>query len=468
MTATFAFDAPLKSLDISLEAYLSAGKASATFQGSYSSGGDWSLEAHVDDFDVDAVSDFFEHITGDTLQSPSKTVIIIGSADIEVSKSAADDRASLTITLDNVEFDKYKASEVELQVSSSGILLTGTIPEIVFKDITLKQASMQVSFEKKDASRSSDVALAGIIEFDPCPGLKFSAAVHLYSGDDDTLEWTIYGSFANAAKVSLADIVQELRNTAFGGLAIENVLFVVASQDDPEISSMNPEKYEIREGIFCPFDYIVCALLINYVKGIQVCAAVEEVPGFRQLLRRKSPAMTLYAGWSKPAANPASSDHPGGFVLGILFPMPISIHLGRGIMTDPISLQLQTNAPFSLDISGGIKVPVAKSPEPLDFQMTLGIIGGVADELPTVDFSASMDGFWVDPFGIGDQVKVGQELLMNLSIVLPQFFITGLPTSFGFKGGIDIGETILHAAIDISENPERAYFASLPINFMHS
>lgn len=171
-------------------------------------------------------------------------------------------------------------------------------------------------------------------------------------------------------------------------------------------------------------------------------------------MRHTAPELTLYASYSKAAIGP---DKPHGFTLDIDLPSPIAIHLGRGITTDPISLQLQTSSPFTLDITSGLKVPVAKSPQPLDFHMTLSITGSAGGQPPTVNVSASMDGYWVDPFGLGDQVRIGNELLMNLGIILPQFFVTGVPSEFGFKGGIAVGDRSVQMAVSISEDPERMW-----------
>jgi hypothetical protein len=50
----------------------------------------------------------------------------------------------------------------------------------------------------------------------------------------------------------------------------------------------------------------------------------------------------------------------------VLLPTPSVVNLGRGITTDPFKLQIQTKPPM-LQLEAGLKVPVPKQSEPLDF-----------------------------------------------------------------------------------------------------
>ncbi|KZT37444.1 hypothetical protein SISSUDRAFT_987692 [Sistotremastrum suecicum HHB10207 ss-3] len=65
-----------------------------------------------------------------------------------------------------------------------------------------------------------------------------------------------------------------------------------------------------------------------------------------------------------------------------------------------------------------------------------------------------MSGYWRDPLGIGEQIQIGDKIMLSLVLVLPEFFATGLPSGFGFAGGISIGNTTLKTAVEISEDPE--------------
>jgi hypothetical protein len=156
------------------------------------------------------------------------------------------------------------------------------------------------------------------------------------------------------------------------------------------------------------------------------------------ILRHSAPGLILSAAWNKTS----------GFVLDIDFPADGIIQLGRGIKTDPIELQINFQ-PIRLMIDAGLKVPVPKSPNPLDFRLGLSI------ENEEVYVSGQMTGDWIDPFGISPRVKIGPNLALELGIILPQFVITGIPSAFGFSGGLSIGDVKGYVAVQVNEDPTR-------------
>ena len=81
--------------------------------------------------------------------------------------------------------------------------------------------------------------------------------------------------------------------------------------------------------------------------------------------------------------------------------------------------------------------------------MTLTIV----DEDITV--TGQMYGLWNDPFGISEYISIGPDLALEIGIVLPTFFVTGLPGEFGFSGEIQIGDVTGSIALQISEDPMR-------------
>ncbi len=163
-----------------------------------------------------------------------------------------------------------------------------------------------------------------------------------------------------------------------------------------------------------------------------------EVDPFTKLLRTKSfPGLTLCCRWSNSS-----------FALHVVLPTETMIHLGNGITTDPIDLSIQSD-PVNLQISTGVSVPVAGSKAPLDFKASLSVVE------EDVTLTGEMDGLWTNPFGISRNVTIGPELALQLQINLLLFPETGLPTSFGFSGGIIVGSTEGEAAVQISEDPTR-------------
>jgi hypothetical protein len=96
------------------------------------------------------------------------------------------------------------------------------------------------------------------------------------------------------------------------------------------------------------------------------------------------------------------------------------LYLGHGITTTPFTHAIQTR-PVQLILSAGLKVTVAHSPEPLLFTLSLGtnFLGASA--------TGQMSGWWVNPFGISPNVKIGPNLALSIDIIFSQFISTGTP-----------------------------------------
>ncbi|KAG8718276.1 hypothetical protein FRC09_012899 [Ceratobasidium sp. 395] len=419
LSATFNASAPLTSLDCSLSAHLRAESASASIMGFYTVGGNYSVSAYVENLGCQGVADLFRHHTGQELLLPDHVDITIGSAIVEISKDGG-----LSISADKLEFDHYTSANATIKLSSNGALVRAEVERIDLPGdlgIGLASAYMQVSFEKQGSNKSTDVALGGKVVFDGIDLPAISAGVHLYKSESKKLQWTIYGTFTDLGNTTtLGQLFPELQGTFLQTFALQDLLFIAASQDDPLVSQMNPQKYPIK-------------------KGVQFSALFGQIDSFNKLLRRSSfPGLLLSARWT-----------PGdSFLLDVLLPTNTLIHLGRGITTDPIVLSINTKQ-LLLQISTGVKVPVPESTIPLDFRASLMIKG------ESVDLNGEMRGLWRNPFGISKSVAVGPFLELGLGIDLAIFPETGLPSRFSFAGGLSIGETEGQVAVQISELPSQ-------------
>lgn len=127
-------------------------------------------------------------------------------------------------------------------------------------------------------------------------------------------------------------------------------------------------------------------------------------------MRGPVPGLTLSAGWSKSK----------GFTLDVFFPTPTILNLGNGITTTPLTMSIQTK-PVQLVLNAGLKVPVAHSPAPLLFSLFL------STNLMGASATGQMSGWWVNPLGISQQVKVGPNLALSVDINFAQFLSTGTP-----------------------------------------
>ncbi|KAG8777477.1 hypothetical protein FRC16_004134 [Serendipita sp. 398] len=207
-------------------------------------------------------------------------------------------------------------------------------------------------------------------------------------------------------------------------LHLQGAALVIASADDAELGALTHSKYQIR-------------------KGVQVCAVLSDLPTVNKIVgenKGQSLGLILRAGWSPSA----------GFSLDIFFPSPTTFHIGQGIITDPISLKIVLGGTPQLKIIGGAFIPVEGRKEPLHFHLDL--------TLETLTASAtgqlSAPGGWRNPFGISEQLVIGPDLALKVSIVYSTFFIQG-PSGFGFVGGLKIGKVVGKMEFNIEEVPSR-------------
>ena len=151
--------------------------------------------------------------------------------------------------------------------------------------VSLVAGYMEVSFEKRGSGRSSDVALGGTVQLEGLPSVpSIEAGVHLYktsTGSND-LQWTVYGSFtALGNTTTLGELFSELKGSFLQDFALQDLMFVAASSDDPVLSHMNPQKYPIRKGE-CSFRTMLrLACLFIYVcygRGPIFCTAWRGRP----------------------------------------------------------------------------------------------------------------------------------------------------------------------------------------------
>ncbi len=151
----------IESLDFALTANLRTDTWAARFEGHYASKTNYSISARIEDMGCDGLLDLFHHISGDSVSLPEHCDITIGSAFI-----LFDHANGLTITADHLAFDKYSSADATIHLSSNGVVIHGDVSNIEFPEIDLQVVSafIDVSLVKAGSSRSSDVALGGIVK----------------------------------------------------------------------------------------------------------------------------------------------------------------------------------------------------------------------------------------------------------------------------------------------------------------
>ncbi|PVF91964.1 hypothetical protein CPB86DRAFT_718414 [Serendipita vermifera] len=402
------------SMDVSAE--LEYNMTNIVLEGSYAAGGEFSLRAQVDNFDMNTVSDVFESMTHDSIKIPDIDVKI-ASASMSISSETG-----LEIKLQDVNVAGHTSANATLAINSANVLIRGDLTSdvIEFGDVQVRKAYLQVKLDsgKSAHGKRVDTIVGGEVEF---VGLTFEAAVHLYPSSDENkgTDWTVLAALTSGTDTfTLSEIASELDGTPFN-LALSQVVFVAASKDDPELGQMITSGYTFQQ-------------------GVQICATLTEIPVLNDLVRGAVPGLILNASWSKDA----------GFKLRVALPNPMTLDLGDGIRTTPMALEIDTKPP-QLSVSAGVEIPVAHSPTPLTFTFSLG--ANVIEAKAT----GEMKGWWVNPLGLSEKVKIGPNLALSVEIIFAQFVSTGTPSGFGIRGGLMIGNAEAQFALNVSEDPMR-------------
>ncbi|KIK65994.1 hypothetical protein GYMLUDRAFT_954339 [Collybiopsis luxurians FD-317 M1] len=412
-TGDIQLGSPMRSFDFEVTATFQYKSTAAIFNGSYAAGGAFSLTAAITNFNLMNINDIFESITNGSLNFPDLDVRI-GSASITVASGSG-----LTIALQNVRVGDHVAANALLNISPSGVVIRGDVTSnnpIVFGDVELRKAYLEITLPNK--LKGSGVLLGGEIAFE---SFTLDALVHLYEGRDGSgFQWTVIASLSAAGNtLALSRLTPELKGT-FLDLALSNAVFVAASQEDPLVFSYLATPYSIHQ-------------------GVQICATLSPIEALDSLMRSPTPTsgLILSAGWSKTT----------GFALDVIMPSESVIHLGNGIVTDPFTLRIQGGISPMLLVIAGVQIPVEPKGNKLDFRLSLGInvLGASA--------SAQVHGWWVNPLGLGEEVKIGPDVALAIEIFFAQFLATGTPSGFGIVGGLAIGKTSASVAMQISENP---------------
>ncbi|KEP51319.1 hypothetical protein V565_063650 [Rhizoctonia solani 123E] len=413
-STSFALSSPWNSLTFNVSANLNYEDVSTTFHGTYSPRGTFDLQAPIHNVTLETINTLFRLVSHDDLALPDVD-ISIGTASLTLSSGSR-----FSIAFDHVTIGDYTSLDPSLAITPNNATLRGNLTTNVvqFGEIELKDPFLQVTFEKKDSSKTTDVIIGGNVTFST---LNFPAAVYLYKSPDlsaQSLEWTVLAALTvgNDA-LALSKVVPEVEGTAFD-LALTHTVFVAASRDDPSLGNMITSGFAFHQ-------------------GVQVCAAVGEIDALNSLMRGPVLGLTISANWS--AAN--------GFDLQVYMPTPTRLSLGNGVTTTPFTLAIATKPEVQLILSAGLNVPVAHSSAPLVF--TLSLDSG----LTSAQATGQMSGWWVNPFGISPNVKVGPNMGLSISVLYATFVTTGLPSGLAIQGGLMIGQTQAQLALRIDEDP---------------
>ncbi|KAK4161616.1 hypothetical protein QBC43DRAFT_302785 [Cladorrhinum sp. PSN259] len=423
LSVGFDLSAPLDTLVFEIQASLDVGPVVVSFSGYYSTSGDFGVVGYIENLGLEGLKDLYLNLFGQELDLPDVDISI---HDCSI---AIDRDAGFTLTVHNLKVGDHAAFGGQVKLGTSGLFLKATVDgeSLVIHDVDIKKASLEVELNSACSGSKASVMIRGEALWH---GHDLEVGVHLYQNpepDARGLEYTCVGTFKAASSTggfSLADLVPALRDTFMKDISLERITLVAASRADAQFGPLKTGAFPIR-------------------KGVHVCAILGEIEQFTTMSGGKHDEnLILMAGWTP--------NQGLGLEIDILFSSDKTLHLGRGIVTDPIELKLLLKGDPELVITGGAKIPVQGQAEPLHFMLNLKL-----DDLrASATGHLATKGGWKNPFGICKDLVLGPDLALSIDILYETFLITG-PCGFGFVGGAAVGKKQAQLAFQVDEIPSK-------------
>ena len=395
--------------EISLNADLQVAQTTFHFSGKITAEGAGML-ARISTFTLDDLGNLFNNITGDHIAAPDFDVSF---EDVYLSLATAD------ITIDSTDVKKglstgckitaYEHSgHVSAVVSTTGIEFNGALDDLSIGPVDITKANMSISLNAASTGKPSSFALTGeaIIE-----SLTLDCKIAYEKNTDGTSNQLVYAAIA-ANEFGLSSVFPAAKGSFLDTFRFSKIAFIYSSDDaetdDPDFD------FEVKQ-------------------GLQLIGVMEDIQALSTLTHSNKAGLIFSA-------------HYGNTTDLSIAIADTRINLGPSVVCDELKIGIVLTPEPAMSLLFGIAVTVPKQSDPLHFDLMLEL--GIAEARG----SATMKGYWVNPFGVNG-LKIGPELALQIGIIYAQFVSTGLPSEFGFAGGLQLGDIIGKLAVNISEDP---------------
>lgn len=316
-----------------------------------------------------------------------------------------------------VVVDGHRSIEATVVVRRDGLAITGSLLDMELGTVKIEGAELDVFVGRtagNETSRSSGFAVNGKVSF---RDLRIDVAAYTALTENEGVQWAVYGEL-RAAEMKLHRLAPDVKNSWLD-LGLKQVAFIASSSDSPQGGSYNVFGYPIR-------------------KGIQFCATIDgRLEPLDHVTKQEIHGLVLRAAWSPDQ----------GFSFGVVLPTPIGIHLTKNITSGPVELELVASRMPQLQFTASLNLTTSWQPQPLVFTF------GLKADLASAQGFGQMTGYWHNPFGVGEHVRVGPNLVLEVDVIYAALVATGAPSSIGLSGGMVIGDAEAQVVIKISENP---------------
>ena len=398
-----------KENDIVVSGDFIPGKTTYRLSGKISSGFTGML-ASASSFTLNDLNTLFKYFSSDTLSLPSYDLVFenvfIGFATTDGALGETNLNKGLTIGGSVKAYD-YTVSATA-QLSPDGVEFTGSAGNVTIGPVNIVKTMLALNLYSAASKKQSSFSLMGetVIE-----GITLDCKVTYEKQSDGTSNKLVYAGI-QANSFSLATVFPAAKNTFIDSLKFSKAAFIYSSAD----TETKDEDFNF-----------------HVKKGLQLSAVLEEVPALSALTKQRSVGLVLSAHYG------ATTD------ISIEIP-DTHLNLGSSVTCDALRLGIQILPTPALQMLFGMDVKVPKQENHLHFDPVLEI--GITEARG----SATMKGYWVDPFGVKG-LQIGPELALQLGIIYATFAASGLPSEFGFVGGIVLGDVSGKMAVNVSENP---------------
>ncbi|OSS46201.1 hypothetical protein B5807_08134 [Epicoccum nigrum] len=398
---TFAKGVSSNSFKFLVSAQFGYEGGSFAFSGYYGGGRDWGLTATAADLDMDTIATAFGFLFNDQGITEHDGDITLSEATITIDSEGICVEAIVSV-------HGYEAADALIAIQNTGLRISGKVDkEVEFETIKLVSASLDVFIPSKLSDSPLQIALTGSVTFADLP---FVVSAHLAKVAGQPLSWTLCGEIG---PFSTSKMIPSLQNTFLDMTMARSMLI---ASNAPEGAPLVATKYKYP-----------------IMKGIQLCAQLDNIQALDQIVGHRVDGLVLRMGYDGSKQLSVSID----------LPTALQLHLGSGMTTGPISISLQIGLPVSLQISAGLKLEVAGQNDPLLFKMML------TGDPSTASVAGEMKGYWENPFQLSKNVKIGEDMGLDLKL-------TYAPPAMavGIKSGLMIGHTPAKIAIALGNDPK--------------
>lgn len=372
--------------------------------------GDWALTAEITDLSMDSFCEMFDGLLGGSMDDVPND-IEFSDITLDISPAGINIEGVLSI-------DGYTTLDGVLSIDESGVDINGAIDDVTIDDLTVVQASLNLYAERKGPAagpkknKPIGFAIMGTVQFS---GLQIATSLYVEKMADGSIKWTAYGNYETP--ISTSTLAPALKGS-FLDLPMRQISLLAGNATTAAAGFINQFNYPI-------------------IKGIQIMATIDHIAALNALTQINTDGLVLRIGLVQGL----------GLDFGIILPADNAIRFGPNVTsTGPLSVDIQIAASPTLVISAGFHVLVPKQDDPLTLSLQLS-----ANSIQASG-TTSISGFWLSPFGLGQQVKIGPTLSLSVGLTFATFPVSG-PSLLSLAGGLEIGSTVANFAMSISKDP---------------